>query len=719
MNIVLISSLINAVTSLFLGIFVFLRNRKGLSHVTYALFCLSCSVWSFGSFLMQIAQDDKMALIAVRSLMSGAVFIPVFYLHHIISLLHIEKQYKKIILFTYLFGLISFPLIFTRLIIQSASPKGGFNYWPDAGVLFGLFLFFWFIIVIYGLYRLYIALNKAEGLQKNQLRYVLIATVLGWSGGATNYPLCYGVNFPPIGNVLVSFYLLIVGYAIVKYRLMDIRVALTRATTFIVVYSLVLGLPVWIGFKYLGFGDWLLPVTMMGVFATVGPFVYLYVQKRTEDALMAEQKRYQTTLRQASAGMGRIKDLKKLLNMIVYVLTRAIRLDHAMIYIYEERRKLYVLGASKCRVGYSHFSETVENNVALIRYLLKNKVPIIHEEIKQRVQDFQDPELVELEKIMSSLEAELIIPIFVDQNLTAIVAMGKKESGKLYNEDDLSVFTILANQAALAIENAQFYEDMKKTQEQLFQAEKMATIGTMADGLSHQINNRFHALGFIAGDALDTIKICKEKGVPDNLKETFIDLERAFNRVQENVVQGGEVVQGLLRYTRKGDEGFVAVNFEDVFKSAYEMAQFKIKTTDLKVVRMFDPLTAPKIKGNFTQLQEVFFNLIDNGYDAMMQRKTELKEPGFVPTLKVYVNALEGNQVELIFEDNGAGVKPDDMSKLFTPFFTTKLSSKKGTGLGLYVIKKIIEDNHKGQVIMDSQYMVGTKMKLRLPVAFE
>ena len=77
----------------------------------------------------------------------------------------------------------------------------------------------------------------------------------------------------------------------------------------------------------------------------------------------------------------------------------------------------------------------------------------------------------------------------------------------------------------------------------------------------------------------------------------------------------------------------------------------------------------------------------------------------------------EDNYARIVFEDNGMGVKDEDMHKLFTPFFTTKLSSKKGTGLGLYVIKKIVEDNHNGQVEMISKYMQGTQMKLRLPIA--
>ncbi len=210
--------------------------------------------------------------------------------------------------------------------------------------------------------------------------------------------------------------------------------------------------------------------------------------------------------------------------------------------------------------------------------------------------------------------------------------------------------------------------------------------------------------------------MCKDKPMDDSLKEVMQDLERALGRIQDNVVQGGEVVQGLLRYTRKGDAGFTAIDFDQAFKAAFEMAQFKIKTHELKVIRAYDAAAIPKIRGNFTQLQEVFFNLTDNAYDAMMQRKAEKKEEGFQPTLTIQVGPAVDGFMEIIFEDNGIGVKEDDSHKLFTPFFTTKLSSKRGTGLGLYVIKKIIEENHKGVVEMVSVYMSGTQMKLRLPV---
>jgi len=213
---------------------------------------------------------------------------------------------------------------------------------------------------------------------------------------------------------------------------------------------------------------------------------------------------------------------------------------------------------------------------------------------------------------------------------------------------------------------------------------------------------------------LDTIKMKKHLPMSDELKEMVVDIEHALARIQDNVTQGGEIVQGLLKYTRKGEEGFTEVELDHLIDASVEMTRFKIKSKDLRILREYDR-TLPKIKGNFTQLQEVFFNLIDNAYDAMMQRKEELKEEEYIPTIKVQANNNKVDFLDIIFQDNGIGIKDEDRNKLFTPFFTTKLSSRKGTGLGLYVIRKLIEENHGGTVRYQSKYKYGTQVLVRLP----
>ena len=215
---------------------------------------------------------------------------------------------------------------------------------------------------------------------------------------------------------------------------------------------------------------------------------------------------------------------------------------------------------------------TIDSSAPLVEYLRDVKESIVFEEMEQHSKKYEDKRFQGIELMIKQLDGSLIVPSFMDQRLIAVLVLGKKRSGKLYTQDDLAVFSILGNQAGLAIENAQFYEKMKDTHQQLIKAEKMATVGTMADGLSHQINNRLHAMGFIAGDALDTVKLKKKENLSPDMLELLGEIEFSLGRIEDNVRRGGEIVEGLLKYTRKGSEGFEAINLNELIDAALEMA---------------------------------------------------------------------------------------------------------------------------------------------------
>jgi C4-dicarboxylate-specific signal transduction histidine kinase len=501
---------------------------------------------------------------------------------------------------------------------------------------------------------------------------------------------------------------------------LDVSLIITRVGIFIAVYSLVLGIPFAIAFgwrdplqHFMGEIWWITPLITSAILATVGSSIYFYMQQRAEDRLLREQRQYQSTLRRASLGMGRIKDLKRLLNLVVHIVTKAVRIEYGAVYLFHQDAGKFILKAFKW-TDVTAQKSVISSEAPLIRYLQRHRDPLVYDEVKQKSIDLKDETLEGARAVMEGMGAALVVPSFIDDHLIAFLALGKKKSGKPYSHDDLMVFSILANQAALAIENDQFYEEMKKTHEQLVKAEKMATIGTMADGFSHQINNRLHAMGFIAGDALDTLKL-KGKAFPPQTREVLKEIEYSLDRIQDNVKRGGEIVEGLLKYSRKADEGFGAVELDKLVGASLEMAQFKIKLNQIDIVRNFNHST-PKIRGNFTQLQEVLFNIIDNAYDAMMQRKAELAEEGYKGRLEITATD-QGRNLEILITDNGIGVGEKDIKRLFTPFFTTKFSSKKGTGLGLYVMRKIIEENHGGRIEFESKHKKGSRIRVWLPIA--
>ncbi len=727
MNIFAFSGILLGFTSTILVLFLVVYGRSKI-HKVWALFNIVCGIWGCGSFFIGTVKDHNLAIVVWKISLIGVIFVPVFFYHLACLFCEIESKRKKIIIFAYLQGsLFLLCDIFTNYYISDVKFLWNTSYYMTSkGIVFPASFIIWLSLVILGHYEIINNFKNFQSKRKNQALYLFLGLFLGFLGGTTNFFPIFGIEIYPYGNFTVTAYEVIVTYAILKFRLLDINILLTRTGIFVAVYSLVLGMPFALAFglrqKLFELFDqnwWMVPLISSTVLATAGPFIYIYIQKKAEDRLFQEQRRYQTTLRQASYGMGRIKDLRRLLDLIVHIVNRTIGLKHTVVYLNDTISKKFIAGAKRSKDLRFKPVETIEYSSSMVQHLLDFKRPIVYEEVKQLTQDYGDRKLAQLETELKSLNAEVVVPSLIDEKLLAIIVLGKRLSGKLYNDDDLAVFTILANQAALALENAQFYEDIKRTHEQLFRAEKMATIGTMADGLSHQINNRFHALGFIAGDALDSIKMKKDLITTLELKDLMVDIEHALSRIQENVSQGGEIVRGLLKYTRKGEEGLRPVDLDQLLNASVEMTQFKIKPGELTILREYDPNSLAKIKGNFTQLQEVFFNMIDNAYDAMVQRKHDLKEPGYKPTLKISASSHNG-YIDITLQDNGIGIKEEDKEKLFTPFFTTKVSSqlgKKGTGLGLYVIQKLIEDYHGGKVRYDSEYKKGTRAVVHLPAA--
>jgi signal transduction histidine kinase len=712
--------LIAAFLSLFLGFFVYAKNWKNFLNNSLALLCFNIAVWLFCYSIVYASKSEHVALFWARNSYLGIIFIPVTIYQLAIVILGFRG--RKLLIIFYLLGVFFVFMSRTNLFFDHVK-LFFWGYYPQAAKLYFLFLIFFFGIYSYGTILLGFALLKRHFNfhKRNQILYVFFAYIVG-SLASIDFLGKYGIEFYPFGYVCMVLIVFIFSYAIIRYRLMDIRIAVTRTGIFVAVYSLVLGVPFALAFgcqerliQILGVNWWILPLISSTALATIGPFIYLYINKKAEDRLMKKQRSYQNILRNASSGMIRIKDLKRLLNVVVHVITKTVKIKYAAVYLLDKETNNFILQAARGRFVSGKQSNYIDTGSPLIWQLSLRKNPIVTEEEVMKLRDeAQNQGVIKFVEQLLKLDASLVVPSFVDDKLTGILILGEKASGKLYSEDDLVVFSVLANQSALAIENAQFYDEVKRTHEQLFQAEKMATIGTMADGLSHQINNRFHALSLIAGDSLDFLKHSDMSSFSAEAKLVLAELKNALERIENNVLQGGEVVRGLLKYSRPGESGFELVSFKDVLNGSIDMVQYKIKLKEFDLVQNIAD-DAPKLYGNLTQLQEVFFNLIDNAYDAIKERQILLKEDGFRGKIEVSAIGVEG-ALEIIVADNGMGVKDLDKKKLFTPFFTTKATAKKGTGLGLYVLDKII-GAHNGKISIDSIYKSGTRFTITLPIS--
>ncbi|MDD5659480.1 MAG: histidine kinase N-terminal 7TM domain-containing protein, partial [Actinomycetota bacterium] len=648
--------------SLFLvSCFVFLKNKKSIVNVAFSMLFLSAAIWEFGYSMVFLSIDEKTAIFWTKIVYIGVPLLPTTFYHFVISFLNIRK-YRKFVYFCYALSIIFIIFALKTNYFINGLYKYYWGYYAKAAFLHTPFLllfmgfWLWDVVIIFREYQR--AKEERLFLEINRLKYLLLAFVFV-TFASLDYLPCYGIAFYPIGFIFVIILVTVLTYAIIRHRLMDINVAITRTGVFVLVYTLILGLPFFVAgwsrnwlIEISGPNWWMWPLGLMAALATLGPFIYIYVERKAEEALLREQIRYQETLKQASVGMTRIRDLHRLLDLIAHIVTKTVRISYAAIYLQDSNNDKYILQVSRDK-GRISLPEVSSNNV-LINNIRKNREPLVFEEIKRQMEDTHSQEFIQLEEQMRLLTASVIIPSFFEDKLMGFIVLGDKVSGQIYTAEDLNVFQILASQAAMAIENAQFYEETKQMQEQVGQAEKMATIGTMADGLSHQINNRFYALSLIAGDTIDTIKLTDTSKCTPEIKEMIESINRALQRIQSNVIQGGEVVKGILKYTRKGEENLEDITLDSVLDQTLEMVQYKVRLSEIDIIRNY-PKDKIMIRGNAVQLQEAFFNFIDNANDAITERKTTLKEEGYRGKVTISAVPRDGH-IEIIVEDNGIGV---------------------------------------------------------------
>jgi len=304
----------------------------------------------------------------------------------------------------------------------------------------------------------------------------------------------------------------------------------------------------------------------------------------------------------------------------------------------------------------------------------------------------------------------LYVPLKVGDQVIGVMSVDNRVSNRPFSDNDVYLLAALADYASIAIVNAQLYSEVKafneeleerikkrtdelrRAQAQLIQSEKLASIGELAAGVAHEINN---PLGVILGFSQVILRKLPED---DPLHQPLASIEREGLRCKK-------IIQGLLDFSRHTMPTFQPVNLNDVVGSACDLFEYQITVNNVRMTKGFAP-NLPEIRADANQLQQVFSNLIINAYHAMPKGGE----------LRITTRAV-GDHVQAIFADTGVGIPPENLKRIFDPFFTTKQVGK-GTGLGLSVSHGIIE-SHGGKIEVDSQMGKGTTFVVALPVKQE
>jgi two-component system NtrC family sensor kinase len=233
-------------------------------------------------------------------------------------------------------------------------------------------------------------------------------------------------------------------------------------------------------------------------------------------------------------------------------------------------------------------------------------------------------------------------------------------------------------------------DTLQTTQDQLVHTEKLASLGQLAAGVAHELNN---PLGTIL---LYSDILLRERPEHD---PHYADLKMIVSETK----RCKRIVGDLLNFARQQQVTAQPTNVHELIRELIDLAPRRVKTVTVNFVTEFDP-NLPTIDADTAQLRQVFLNLMTNAVEAMPQGGT----------LTVRTRTAPPGMITVEIQDTGVGIAPENLSKLFTPFFTTKPIGK-GTGLGLAIVYGIIK-MHRGQINAKSQPGQGTTFILTLPV---
>lgn len=271
---------------------------------------------------------------------------------------------------------------------------------------------------------------------------------------------------------------------------------------------------------------------------------------------------------------------------------------------------------------------------------------------------------------------------------------------------------------------------LKTTQAQLVQTEKMSSLGQLVAGVAHEINNpanfihgNLQPIQFYVGDLLTLLETYEQTypqpsetiaQLREDLDINFLrtDLTKALDSMKSGTGRIRSIVQSLRTFSRLDEAQMKSVDIHEGIESTLLILQNRFNSNGDR-----PPITLDKQYGSLplvdcypSQLNQVFMNLISNGIDALAQLPSDRP-----PEITIQTRQSEPAQIEICISDNGLGIPPEVEPKIFDPFFTTKPVGK-GTGLGLAISYQIITERHCGTLQVETERDRGTTFKILIPI---
>ncbi len=679
-----------------LGLLVYSKDPHRRLNISFSLFAWALAGWTFSICMISTLIEPEWRLFWVRmSFVTSSIIPSAFFYFSLIF----PKEKRSISFLRTL--LIFFPALifanvsFTKLMVHSAQWQtltmnyGVGHKFLSAYIMAGMFGGIFFLIRSY---------KNSIGLERIQIKYCLMGIFIMSIFGITFnviIPMVSSSRFSYLGPVTSLFMAGSITYAIVKHRLMDINIVLKKGTTYFLLILLLFVpsfLLILLGQNLFFFKiSYLFTVLIVALLFLVTILFYRIrpqTEKLVEQFLFKNRYDYRETLGKFSKAMVSILDLQSLSRRVFETITETMGVEKGSLFLWNEEKGGYSLFESK-NIKTAASTPHIPKDDPLPHYLQKMGEIIIREELAKGANILQLKDIVNK---MSLLEAEATIPFISKGQLIGMINLGYKFNRDIYSHEDVELLSTLANQTAVAIENARLYEDLKRSKSYIRRADRLASLGTLTAGLAHEIRNPLVAIKTLT-------QLLPERLDDEEFRSQFLKIASG------EVDRISSLVSELLDFARPSDPKWGLEDINTILDGMILLISTETKKKLITIIKNYAS-NLPPAQIDREQIKQVILNILLNAIDATSENgRITVKTRSFIkPGGEPYV------QIE--FTDTGCGIPGEHLEDIFNPFFTTKAN---GSGLGLSISNQIVQD-HKGYIDVESQLEKGSSFFINLPV---
>lgn len=706
MNLYAILSIVAGISDLLMCMFMLIKGGERKENRIWGYFCFFAFIWQVGSVGFSTTTSKDMAFFWWQIAHIGTIVVPAMFFHFVCSYLGLKKRWLIFSAYSLVGIFLVYNFFYKELFIGDL--RFAFNQfyyidWPKYHnpAYLAFYILLYALLLGYSFLLLIEAYQCSVDLQRKQLKIFILGSIVGWLGPVGIMLAFYRINVYPFSNILIGLFPIVMGYGIVRHQLMNIEVIIKKTLVFTGLLASVfaiLVLPTLLIQEYIlrtaSFAGRMTGLTISGIIIILSMRrIESFLINITDKYLFQKKYDYKELLKTFTTEVLTVVNLDKLVNMTIDKLADIVKLNSCAVLLLDEDKQQFNIMASR---GVKDPQVTLIRPDGIVTFLEQTHGYLLKKELVEKKVFIPPP----IQEIMAKLNAELIIPMVLHDELMGVLSLGKKKSDEDYTQDDLDILLPLARTLAIAISNARLFDELGKTQAEAAQKEKMAVIGTLSAGINHEICN---PLGIARGQCEAFLLNIKDGLYNDKSPEELLAKAKdIMNKVIKETDRATAITKKLSGFAKPAKGEAELVRIEKEIDDVLSLVGYELKLEKIEFEKRIDK-SVPDIFVDRKQFQEVLFNLIRNAGQAIGEKG------------KITVIAQEsGSRVSIDIKDTGSGIPEDKLKELFNPFFTTKEPGK-GTGLGLFIVRQVVEKNGGRIYLKETKVGEGTTFRVEFP----